>query len=349
MKHYLLPKDLEYFKVNMHCHTVLSDGEKTPEEIKRDYKAHGYSAVAFTDHDKYIDHQDLTDDGFVALNGFELEYYREGFMWKGMTTHLCFVAKDPANSALGWSDPAQNCFAPSLAEGEHPLQTGGGLYKVLPCARAFSPEYINADIAAGKKMGFFVTYNHPTWSLERYPRYSAFEGMDAMEMVNYDCIQEAYEDDNGRVYNDLLELGRNIGCIATDDNHNAFPDGDPRSDSYGGCTMIGAEKLSYGGLIKGLENKLYYCRGIVNPNTDEAPYIRALWMENGHVFIETSPVRNIFFVRNTRPFVRAGAVPGETVSAAEFDPSGADWFRIVVISKGGNKAYTNAYFMEDFL
>ena len=34
MKKYLLPKDGTFYKANLHCHTTLSDGHLTPEEIK---------------------------------------------------------------------------------------------------------------------------------------------------------------------------------------------------------------------------------------------------------------------------------------------------------------------------
>ena len=31
----LLPKDVTYYKANLHCHTVFSDGKMTPEEVKQ--------------------------------------------------------------------------------------------------------------------------------------------------------------------------------------------------------------------------------------------------------------------------------------------------------------------------
>ena len=71
MKQYLLPEAGSFYKVNLHAHTVISDGRLTPEEVKEIFKAHGYSAVAFTDHEIMLDHSDLTDDGFVALTAYE--------------------------------------------------------------------------------------------------------------------------------------------------------------------------------------------------------------------------------------------------------------------------------------
>ena len=51
MKHYLIPDSGRFYKANLHCHTTVSDGMKTPAEIKALYQANGYSIVAFTDHD----------------------------------------------------------------------------------------------------------------------------------------------------------------------------------------------------------------------------------------------------------------------------------------------------------
>ena len=40
-------------KVGLHIHTTNSDGKATPEEVIEIYKAHGYDAIAFTDHNRY--------------------------------------------------------------------------------------------------------------------------------------------------------------------------------------------------------------------------------------------------------------------------------------------------------
>ena len=50
MKRYLLPQDGQFYKANLHCHTVISDGHLTPAEVKEAYVAQGYAVVAFTDH-----------------------------------------------------------------------------------------------------------------------------------------------------------------------------------------------------------------------------------------------------------------------------------------------------------
>ena len=51
-------------KVNLHMHTTLSDGSKTPEEAAEIYKKAGYDVVAITDH--WI-HRDSLDIGVLLI------------------------------------------------------------------------------------------------------------------------------------------------------------------------------------------------------------------------------------------------------------------------------------------
>ena len=62
MKTYLLPENGTFYKANLHCHTTISDGRMTPEEVKNAYKEQGYSIVAYTDHDVFIPHPELCEE-----------------------------------------------------------------------------------------------------------------------------------------------------------------------------------------------------------------------------------------------------------------------------------------------
>ena len=65
MKKYLLPREGKFYKANMHCHTNISDGKMTPEEVKTAYKKNGYSIVAYTDHEIMMPHYELRDEEFL--------------------------------------------------------------------------------------------------------------------------------------------------------------------------------------------------------------------------------------------------------------------------------------------
>ena len=97
MKHYLLPQEGQFYKANMHTHTTISDGDFTPEEIKRLYMENGYSIVAYTDHEVMMSHNDLTDEDFLAINGVETitsDKWPGGYCYN-KTYHINFYAKSP--------------------------------------------------------------------------------------------------------------------------------------------------------------------------------------------------------------------------------------------------------------
>lgn len=344
MKKVLLDENLNFYRVNLHCHSTLSDGKKTPEEIKEFYKAHGYSAVAFTDHDVFINHNDLTDDSFVALNGIEYGPADPNPWNSGLTKccHICMVAEDPENR----SDPfyrerfyAQDKIKPWLD------RTDNDPSKPIP-PMDYDGEVLSNMMKYGREKGFFVTYNHPTWSLETYPQYSKYSGMNAMEIVNFGCVVEGYDDDNGHCYDDLLNLGNRIYAIATDDNHNHQPDESPRCDSFGGATVIAATELSYVALMKALKEGSFYAMS--GSSQHVGPEIKSIVWEDGKVIIKTSPVRTIQLITGTRGCRVAHANKGESLTEATLTPrDGEIWFRVVVTDHEGYKSYSNAYFVDE--
>ena len=101
---YLLGGNGQFYKANLHCHTNLSDGYLTPEEVKSLYKSHGYSIVAFTDHDILIPHKDLQDDSFLPLNGMEFTLVspeeEAGLPGKHPTIHLCMIGLEEDNITM---------------------------------------------------------------------------------------------------------------------------------------------------------------------------------------------------------------------------------------------------------
>ncbi len=332
MKKYLLPETGHFYKANLHCHTVLSDGEQTPQEVKDYYKAHGYSVVAFTDHDVFIPHNDLTDDEFVAMGGFEVEINEKGKPFSDIKCcHICFVALDE-NIEI------------------HPLWhrtkyiSGGGipesskLVKFDPNKpdynRFYTAECVNDMMRIGRESNFFVTYNHPNWSLENYNDYMSYNNMDAMEIYNYSSERGGYLDYCPTVYDDMLRGGKKIFCIATDDNHSYF-------SSCGGFTMIKAESLSYQNIAKNLKAGNFYA--------SSGPKIHSLWVEDNVVHITCSPANRIYLNGNVRcsKAVFAGG-DDDTITEASFSLRGHEgYFRLTVLDVHGKFAETNAYYIDD--
>ena len=66
MKKYLLPQSGNFYKANLHAHTNMSDGLDSPEKVKEIFSSMGYSIVAYTDHDVFVDRSHLCDDNFFS-------------------------------------------------------------------------------------------------------------------------------------------------------------------------------------------------------------------------------------------------------------------------------------------
>ncbi len=348
MKKILLPEagsGVNYYRANLHCHTTVSDGHKTPEQVKELYASHGYSVVAYTDHNVLLSHEDLNDENFLALNGYEINV-NDPFNFNYPRTkkcHLNLIALEPDNLT-------------QICHHRTKYSTGNSkLYRdqvkfdetLSDYVRIYSGDGINDIIEKGREGGFFVTYNHPTWSLESYPDYSNYHGMNAMEIVNFGCVMMGYEDDNGRVYDDLLNQGKQIFCLATDDNHNSHADDSPLSDSLGGYTMIAAPALEYRQITSALENGLFY--SVQGTNEHEGPEIRGLEYEDGVLTVKTSDARRIQLVTSARCKGKMKAArEGDVLNEVKFNISADEvWFRVVVTGVEGGKAYTNAYFKKE--
>ena len=67
----LIAKAKNQYKANLHCHSVLSDGHKTPQELKEMYRAHGYSVLSIPDHEVPFNHSNLAEKALLLLNGYD--------------------------------------------------------------------------------------------------------------------------------------------------------------------------------------------------------------------------------------------------------------------------------------
>ena len=331
MKRYLIPDTGRFFKANLHCHTVFSDGMKTPAQVKDLYKANGYSIVAFTDHDVMIPHPELADPDFLPLTGFEAEVSESSDAEWGnrKECHICFVALEPDNVTMPFYHRTRYLWGNSEKHRDKlvfdPSQPD--------YIRQYSHEGISDMIRRGVKAGFFVTYNHPTWSREDYPDYIGYQGMHAMEIMNNGACCEGYLEYNPRVYDDFLRRGRKLFCIATDDNHGRVP------DECGGWTMIKAEKLDYKTITDALVQGHFYASW--------GPEIHGLWVEDGRIHIQCSPASRIIATYHCRS---SRMVQGGGITEASFPLSPEyGYVRITVADSQGRCADTNAYFMEDLL
>jgi hypothetical protein len=336
MKKYLLPKNGNFYKANMHCHTTWSDGQFTPEEVKEAYVSRGYSIVAYTDHNVFLQHHHLTDDKFLALGGFEVQIY--DLTWSHSrtrkTAHICSVALDPETVN-------QPCFHKHWYTPNHAREFIKYDESKPDYVQVYSGDGVTDFITRTREEGFFVTYNHPTWSLESYPEYSGYRNMNAMEICNYSSYAGGFYEYNPRVYDDLLRLGNRIYCIAGDDNHNEGDMNHPGYGSFGAFTMIKAEKLEYRSVTNALLAGHFYA--------SQGPEIYSLTFEDGKIHMTTSPARKITMESGAR-YAGAKYATEETgpITEATFEVvPDCNYVRFTVFDHEGKAANTNAYFVDE--
>lgn len=337
MKKYLIPHEGQYFKSNLHCHSVFSDGRWTPEEIKKNYMAQGYSVIAYTDHNVFIAHDELADADFLPLHGVEYDVSGPDPIKDYTTCHFCMIALEPDNMVQPCWHRSEYVWGAALDHRDTVLFDESQPDYV----REYTPECISEMMRIGREKGFFVTYNHPSWSMETALEYNNYHNMHAMEIVNFGCINAGYNDYNDAAYDDMLRAGKRIYCIATDDNHNGYPVDSRDNDSFGGFTMIKADRLDYRTVTRALEAGHFYA--------SEGPIIHDLWMEDSTVHITFDPADRVLLNTGRRRAAIRFAENGP-LTEASFDVVPEDvYFRLTVIDARGRHADTNAYFTDEVL
>lgn len=309
----LLPKNYHSYKANLHAHTTCSDGRLTPEQTKERYKAAGYSAVAFTDHNVLIDHSDLSDSEFIALTGVEVD--TDSFMFGprknefNQTCHLCAIARRPSG--------------------------------VKPVCRAerYTGEAIAEKIDEFHREGYIVNYNHPTWSYEGPDEFLHYGAFDGMEIYNHSA---EVANNNGFSPSEyamaLRMLHRPIRCIAADDNHQGR---NCEDDSCGGWVVFKAPELSYEALIEAYDEMRFYA--------STGPEIHGCWIEDGTLFVECSPVRRIHVMCQKIDPVYCGYSEDSSMTYIEVPldrmPADARFLWVQLTDGAGRKAWMNPYYL----
>lgn len=335
---YLISPEREQYKANLHCHSVLSDGKKTPQQLKEMYKAKGYSILSITDHERPHEHQALNDPQFLMITGYE-GYIRPDekcrFDAYAPEVHLNLFARDPQNVTMICMN---ECCCKYLVRDDALSEVTQRAGSERP--REFSRQYINEYIKTASDNGYLVAYNHPYWSMEGFRDILPLEGLFSMEMCNYSSYVTNGLEHNGALYDQLLGAGKRIFCHGADDNHNDYEDGHPDCDSFGAFTMIMPRKFTYQGVIEAMETgEMYASMG---------PEIRSVAVEDGKVFVECSAAAHIYVYFGSKNPAWKHASAGEVLTSAEFTiDRHARYVRVSVCDAQGKWADTRGYSREE--
>ena len=316
-----------WYKGNLHSHTTNSDGHLTPAESVRMFRDHGYSFLAFTDHDRYSDYRnDFDGDDFIIIPGYEASavLYKDFGLKKRVKVHH-------VNALLGTSR--------MVREAREPLPEH---LEILP-QRVYFKEWNGAAVLRDmvgrmRGMGFIAMYNHPIWSRVSEYEFAGEAGIFALEIFNYDTENESGTGFDTTHWDVMLSAGRRVWGTATDDNHNEgiF------DDSCGGWVTVRAPELTHDAIIENLLAGNFY--------SSAGPEIYDWRVRNGRAFVECSSVSRINFIAGGEVgdgITVMGSPFADELTGGEYKLKGRETYvRAECIDMYGRKAWTNPIFLK---
>ena len=316
-----------WYKGNLHSHTVNSDGILTPEESVKLFKEHGYHFLCFSEHDKYTDYRETFNcEDFIILPGLEASANLYDSEESGLRMKVHYI-----HGILGTEEMQKNAELPLYQNNDiHTVPKYYGDWDGAKVAQELADE-----MAAH---GLIATYNHPIWSRVREEEFIHTENIWALEIFNYNTVNESNTGYDETYWDIMLREGICMNAFASDDNHNEglF------DDACGGYIVVKAENLTHEDIVTNMLTGNYY--------SSSGPEIYDWGIRNGVAYVECSPVYRIDFIAGN--VVNDGITKmcgsyEETMSDAEFELKGHEFYvRVKCTDKYGKTAWSNPLYLK---
>lgn len=293
------------YKINLHTHTTMSDGHRTPVEAMAVYAAEGYDMLAITDHWRF------TPGGKYDLH-----------MDDGSVRHMELISGCEYDAGGGDSrDGVFHVLALGCASEprlDRSIQTDASLTTV-DRARLFIDRIHEA--------GGLAVLAHPAWSLNTYEQLKAAAPFDATEI--YNSVSEWGMSDrpySGLAVDELAANGMYLPLLATDDTH--YFDG----DQCRGRIMAEADAVDSLGLIEAIrQNRFFATTG---------PEVLIERVDEDTVRVKCSPAVKIAFLSHL-VWVSGRMVRGEGLTEAVYRfRKDERYVRAEVTVAAGRQAYS---------
>ncbi|MBN2335263.1 CehA/McbA family metallohydrolase [Candidatus Bathyarchaeota archaeon] len=209
-----------WYKGNVHAHTTVSDGTRTPETLVKIYKEAGYDFLSITDHSVVADTRSLGGPGFLLIPGEELCVGRSH---AGTLYHIV---------GLG---VAETMPFKDFNEGVDPQ-------KVV--------DHIN-------EVGGICILAHPYWSGLSHLDLARLTGFHGVEIYNTSCDYERNTGLSAAHVDGLIAAGRKPWIYATDDHHGADRPNLPL-DACGAWINVKAKQLTRESIMESIRGGLFY-------------------------------------------------------------------------------------------
>ncbi len=315
-----------WYKGNLHSHTVNSDGKLTPAESVKLFQDNGYHFLCLSEHDLYTDYRKEFDSSeFIILPGLEASavlFEKEGGIRRKKVHHI--------HGILGTELMQQKAVKPLFRHMERlevPVYYGDW-------DGAAVAQQLADELAA---RGCITTYNHPVWSRVEEREFVDTDGIFGLEIFNYNTVNESGTGYDTAHWDVMLRKGRRIHGFASDDNHNEglF------DDACGGYVWVKADGLTHDNIISALVEGNYY--------SSSGPKIYDWGIREGVVYVDCSPVNRVNVIAggyvNGGRTVMCGSLQ-ETMTRAEYPLNGDETYvRVECVDANGRTAWSNAIFL----
>ncbi len=292
----------KFHRGNLHTHSTQSDGVLSPQEVCRRYQAEGYDFISLTDHFVGLFDYPITDttafrnENFTTIFGAELH---TGIMENGHLWHIV-AAGLPLD------------FTPPNAPHFHPVKGSESAASIAQRAR---------------DAGAFVAIAHPHWSGMSDADARTITAAHAVEIYNHGCIVDNDRGEGFMTLEHLLNDGRKLNMIATDDAHFNTP------DFFGGWVMVKAMQNSPEALLAALKAGNYY--------SSTGPQINDIRVNAESVEIDCSSASTIIVQGQGTSMA---TLHGQSMTTGRLSLerlAESPWIRATVIDRAGKRAWSN--------
>ena len=278
---------LNWYKGNLHTHTINSDGDSAPDTVARWYKEQRYHFLALTDHNYFTDPQGLNaflaaQDRFLLITGEEVT---SGYL--EAPVHV---------NAFRLRATIEPAFGDSVVE------------------------TLQANVDRIRNLGAVPSLDHPSYGWAIEPEvFRQIRGLKLFEVFN--GSPDTNDDwELERMWDGALSIGREIYGIAVDDAHEFKQFSPDLSNPGRGWVEVQARELSQEAILEALERGDFYAStGIkletldrgngrlrirVEPRLDEKFTIRFVG-QGGRVLEEVSGQEAEYRLKPADRYVRA--------------------------------------------
>ena len=291
----------KFFKGNLHGHSNHSDGKLSPEEVCNAYIEKGYNFISITDHflemfNYPITLPELEMQNFTVIPGAELHTSKMG---NGELWHIL---------ALGLNDKLKPPNQPNF----------------LINNKSENIESLSSRLF---ESGAFVSLTHPEWNGMALQDTLKVKKVHAIEIYNHSCAIECDRGSGVAVLDQILNHGKEINIIATDDSHFHI------NDAFGGWVMVKSDSNSKEAILEALKKGHYY--------SSQGPDFKNIRLQNGKLEVVCTPVEKII----VNGYGSASTYKYKNDMESAIFNLGLlpqkKWLRITIIDKKGNRAWTN--------